>query len=220
MSAHASTEYQDLCRRNSDMMIYNCTDTRFQTYGCLWPGFDLADVEEWAKTVSIPESGNAYTASDPTVEQILAVQSIGSAVYGGQPFQAGPCCGRNRVLNGIEYHNGSETAICLTSCVMFLGRLQDMREHTYDGTKAEAFYFPAGSVVQTYETTLHYTPCAVDTYFFTVCFLPKGTGAALPDGPRGILKRQNKWFIAHPDNTAKVQAGDFPGLTGKMRELL
>ena len=85
--------------------------------------------------------------------------------------------------------------------------------------KAQAFYCEAGQVVQTYETTLHYTPCAVGDTFFTACFLPRGTGDALPDGPKGILKKRNKWFVAHPENTAKVAAGDYPGLLGAMREI-
>ena len=46
--------------------------------------------------------------------------------------------------------------------------------------------------------------------------LPRGTGDALPDGPKGILKKRNKWFVAHPENTAKVAAGDYPGLRGAL----
>ena len=49
--------------------------------------------------------------------------------------------------------------------------------------------------------------------------LPRGTGDALPDGPKGILKKRNKWFVVHPENTAKVAAGDYPGLLGAMREI-
>lgn len=185
----------------------------------MWTGFDLTEVCEWAKGVPIPENGNAYTASDPAAEGLAAVQAVGRAVYGGLPFQAGPCRGDNRELNGIEYHNGSEAAICVRPCVLFLGRLRDMQGDTYDGARAQAFYFPAGTVVQTYETTLHYTPCASDGYFFTVCLLPRGTGSPLPGGPQGTLKKCNKWFIAHPDNTAKVRAGDVPGLLGEMRRI-
>lgn len=33
--------------------------------------------------------------------------------------------------------------------------------------------------------------------------LPRGTGDALPDGPKGILKKRNKWFVAHPENRPK-----------------
>ena len=102
------------------------------------------------------------------------------------------------VLNGIEYHSGSEVAVCLQPCVLILGHLWDMQGNTYDGAKTQAFYCEAGQVVQTYETTLHYTPCAVGDTFFTACFLPRGTGDALPDGPTGILKKRNKWFVAHP----------------------
>lgn len=85
------------------------------------------------------------------LEALPAAQAIGLAVYGGMPFQAGPCRGHNHVLNGIEYYSG--------------------------------------------------------------------TGDALPDGPKGILKKRNKWFVVHPENTAKVAAGDYPGLLGAMREI-
>lgn len=211
--------YLELCQRNPGVAIRRWDDPAFAEYGRIWTGFDLAEVYEWAGTVPMPASGNAYTASDPQAEALAAVQAVGRAVYGGLPFQAGTCRGDNRVLNGIEYHSGSEVAICVRPCVLFLGRLRDMRDGTYDGALAQAFYFPAGTVVQTYETTLHYTPCAADGQFFTVCLLPRGTGEALPGGPQGILKKRNKWFIAHPDNTAKVQAGDRPGLLGEMRRI-
>ena len=39
------------------------------------------------------------------------------------------------------------------------------------------------------------------------------------NGPKGILEKRNKWFVAHPENTAKVAAGDYPGLLGAMREI-
>jgi hypothetical protein len=49
--------------------------------------------------------------------------------------------------------------------------------------------------------------------------VPQRTGDALPDGPKGILKKRSRWFVAHPENTAKVAAGDYPGLLGAMREI-
>ena len=212
----ALTAYCELCERNPETSILLSSDPAFAAYGRTWQGFDLNAVYAWAETVSIPEKGNAYTASDAVVESLPVIQKIGHAVYGGQPFQAGPCRGDNRVLNGIEYHSGSEITICVRPCVMFLGKLMDMQGMSYDGALAQAFYFPAGTVVQTYETTLHYTPCATEDHFFTVCLLPRGTGEPLPDGPEGILKRRNKWFLAHPENVEKVQAGDYPGLVGRM----
>ena len=38
-------------------------------------------------------------------EALPAAQAIGLAVYGGMPFQAGPCRG----LNGIKYHSAPAT---------------------------------------------------------------------------------------------------------------
>ena len=67
-----------------------------------------------------------------------------------------------------------------------------------------------GTVVELYATTLHYTPITVIDSFKTICLLLKGTGDACQR--RGILKKKNKWFIAHKDNVEKVQAGDYPGL--------
>jgi len=42
-------------------------------------------------------------------EALPAAQAIGLAVYGGMPFQAGPCRGHNHVLNGIKYHSAPAT---------------------------------------------------------------------------------------------------------------
>ena len=30
-----------------------------------------------------------------------------------------------------------------------------------------------------------------------------------------ILKKKNKWFIAHQDNLEKIASGDYPGLLGR-----
>ena len=84
----------------------------------------------------------------------------------------------------------------------------------YDIEKCELFYIPKGTVVELYATTLHYTPITVKNSFKTICLLLRGTGDSCQR--RGILKKKNKWFIAHKDNVEKVQAGDYPGLKGKM----
>jgi hypothetical protein len=89
-----------------------------------------------------------------------------------------------------------------------------MVENDYDIEKCELFYVPQGTVVELYATTLHYTPITVIDSFKTICLLLRGTGDAC--SRQGILKKKNKWFIAHKDNIEKVQAGDYPGLKGKM----
>ena len=108
----------------------------------------------------------------------------------------------------------SETIIAVTDYILALGKRQDMEENDYDIEKCELFYVPKGTVVELYATTLHYTPITVKDSFETICLLLRGTGDSCQR--RGILKKKNKWFIAHKDNVEKVQAGDYPGLKGKM----
>lgn len=139
-----NTELEALRSRNPGVEILPAADPQFASYGRLLTGFDLSEIEAWGRTVAMPESGNAYQASDAVLEALPAAQAIGLAVYGGMPFQAGPCRGHNHVLNGIEYHSGSEVAVCLQPCVLILGHLWDMQGNTYDGAKTQAFYCEAG----------------------------------------------------------------------------
>ncbi len=138
-------------------------------------------------------------------------------IYGYLNVMAGVVTGKNNVLNGLEYHQCSETIIAVTDYILAIGKRQDMVENDYDIEKCELFYVPQGTVVELYATTLHYTPITVIDSFKTICLLLKGTGDACQR--RGILKKKNKWFIAHKDNVEKVQAGDYPGLKGKMIQI-
>ena len=97
-----NTELEALRSRNPGVEILPAADPQFASYGRLLTGFDLSEIEAWGRTVAMPESGNAYQASDAALEALPAAQAIGLAVYGGMPFQAGPCRGHNHVLNGIE----------------------------------------------------------------------------------------------------------------------
>ena len=68
--------------------------------------------------------------------------------------------GDNHKLNGLEYHRSSEINIAVTDMILLLGSQQDVgTDFTYDTSKVEAFYVPAGTVVEMYATTLHYAPC-------------------------------------------------------------
>ena len=90
----------------------------------------------------------------------------------------------------------------------------------------EAFFVPAGTAVELYATTLHYTPIGTkenDYAFKTGVILPFGTnfplgvklGAEaeeekLPE--EKLLFAKNKWLIAHEEGG---EEGAFIGLTGK-----
>ena len=211
--------YKDLCEKNPKLKIHRVEESCFQAYGRVFTQYDLEELYEWYGHTGVSSAESEYKKSDLKIEEMQVIKEIASDIYGGLSIQAGPCYGKNKSLKGIEYHMGSEVTITLKPCVMFLGKLQDILFHHYHGSKADCFYLDKGLVVQTYETTLHYTPCSQDD-FFNICMLLKGTGDLLDDGRRGILKKKNKWFIAHTSNNEKIKEGDYPGLTGDIRVII
>lgn len=113
--------------------------------------YDIAEVRDFVlKHIKVPEIGNVYQASHEGIEVLEVVKEVSTDIFGGLEVQAGTCIGYNKVLNGVEYHQGSEV-----------------------------FYVKAGQVIELYGTTLHYTPCKVDEYFMTVVLLIKGTNTTL-----------------------------------------
>lgn len=203
----------DLKALNPNYSIYDITDAQFKTYGRIVE----ADLKEAIDYVNSKDIQSGYIASDPSLENISSIQSLGYDVFGNLDFIAGIVSGNNHVLNGIEYHQCSEVIVAVSDYVLVVGHRWDMENETYDSQKCECFYVPQGTIVECYSTTLHYTPiCLSDDGFKTICLLLKGTGDNLPRPQVGILKKKNKWFIAHPENIEKVKLGDVPGLKGNM----
>ena len=107
--------------------------------------------------------------------------------------------------------------------ILLVGMEQDVKEdYTYDTSQIEAFFVPAGTVVEMYATTLHYAPCmTAETGFRAVVVLPAGTNTELdfPVGESGeerLITAKNKWLIAHEE--AGIE-GAFCGLKGENIEL-
>lgn len=194
---------------NPDYQIHELDDS-FKEYGRIIKQ-DMQEAIDYATTY---QNTNAYDTSVQVLEEMPCMQDLINDIYGYLDVMAGVVTGKNEVLNGLEYHQCSETIIAVTDYILALGKRQDMEENDYDIEKCELFYVPKGTVVELYATTLHYTPITVKDSFKTICLLLRGTGDSCQR--RGILKKQNKWFIAHKDNVEKVQAGDYPGLKGKM----
>ena len=79
-------------------------------------------------------------------------------------------------------------------------------------------YFPAGTAVEIYATTLHYAPCSVgDNQFKVGIVLPAGTNFPLTEAHDGwedkLITAKNKWLIGHAEGG--LDAGAHIGLTGK-----
>lgn len=200
------------------MEILKVTDEAFKVYGKVVEGLDVADLLEALKETPKPDDV-IYVASDEKLEACKCAEKIAYSLYGGMPVQVGYCSGSNYMLNAVDYHRDSEVNVALTDLILILGREQDIAEDgTYETAKMEAFFVPAGTVVEVYATTLHYAPCNVNgNKFCTAVVLPKGTNTDAPATQENIaedklLFARNKWLIAHKD--AKIE-GAFEGLIGE-----
>lgn len=200
------------------MEIFSVGDERFRKYGKVWDGFECSKILKEMEHTPLPDDV-IYVPSVEEMEVLQEAVEFQNRVYGGLPIQIGYCNGNNHKLNALEYHRNSEINIAVTDMILLIGQLADVTpEHTYDTAKVEAFHVPAGTVVEMYETTLHYAPCNVgDNGFKCVVILPKGTNTeidfVLPKtGEDSLMTAKNKWLIAHEE--AGIE-GAFNGLRGE-----
>lgn len=200
------------------MKIQNVTDASFGKYGKVMTEFSFEQILKEMEHTPLPEDV-VYVPSVETLEALPEAQDVSRKGFGGLPVQIGYCNGDNSRLNALEYHRSSEIDIAATDLILLLGCQQDIEaDDTYDTSKVEAFFVPAGTAVELYATTLHYAPCSVKANGFRcVIVLPKGTNEELPfkpaeEGENRLLTAVNKWLIAHEE--AGID-GAFCGLRGE-----
>ena len=197
------------------MHIYSVLDPEFKSYGRVWddvPSSLTAPLVEALSATPIPE-GSKYVASAPELEQVEGADTLGLLMYGGRPFQLGWCNGHNTKLNCLEYHRASEFNLGARDFVLLLAKRAQVK----------AFRVPAGTLVEVYATTLHYTPCMVDEGGFQVMVaLPAGTNGPRPEtaadmpaaGDSYCYWKADKWVLCHADSP-KAAVGGYVGLVGK-----
>lgn len=194
-------------------------DSKFKEYAKVLD-IDVTELRGALKNEKIQSNVANYIKSVEQLEKNECVKNIANLVYGKQDFIAGRCFGSSYDMLGLEYHNSSEVLIALTDFIYVVGHRWDMRGDYYDSKNLETFLIPEGTVIEAYATTLHYNLLNADENpYHAICMLPKGTGDTLENGRIGILKKQNKWFIAHATNTTKIEEGDFPGLIGEVYKI-
>ena len=181
------------------MQIQNINEKSFKKYGKILTGYHvdgiLAEMEHTPLTREV-----IYVPSVEEMEALPDAEEMKNRGFGGLPIQIGYCNGDNRKLNGLEYHRSSEINIAVNNLVLLLGREQDIEaDDTYDTSRVEAFFVPAGTVIEVYATTLHYAPCTAEgeNGFRCVVVLPKGTNteldfAAGAEGEDRLLAAKNK----------------------------
>lgn len=199
------------------MEIFSVNDKRFRKYGKVWDGFECSRIIKEMEHTPLP-SDVIYVPSVEEMEVLPEAKEFQNRVFGGLPIQIGYCNGNNNKLNAVEYHRNSEINIAVTDMVLLIGWLPDVAEDdTYDTSKIEAFFVPAGTVAEMYGTTLHYAPCNKEAGGFKcVVILPKGTNTDIDfplqeDGEDKLMTAKNKWLIAHEE--AQIE-GAFNGLRG------
>lgn len=208
------------------MRIKSVFSHSFEKYGKVLTGYDVTDLlKKLDDTTKKPADAVIYEPGDAGLESLPIAKEFSENAYGGMPIQVGYCNGNNTKLNCLEWHRGSELNIPSSDIVLLLAPLQSLKNGKLNTSAVEAFYVPAGTIVQVYETTLHYAPCnavkngeVVTDGFRVIIVLPKDTNTEKPaitekDFEDKLLWARNKWLIAHPDTT-EAKAGAFVGLVG------
>lgn len=206
----------ELKEKNSDITLYSIYDKEFLEYGRIIKGLDTKAIIEAAKQIQNPENGSAYVASEESFQSLSIAEDIAYEVFGEMPTQIGYCWGHSNQLNGAEWHTSSEVNIAVTPLVLFLGKRQDVLDGRVDSSLFKAFFFPEGTVIEVYSTSLHFCPCEVQKEGFgCVVALPEGTNVPLVNESEDkYLFRKNKWLLSHIDNKGLLARGAMPGVTG------
>lgn len=202
------------------MKTHYVTDEAFRQYGRIVTDADCRELMSEMMRTPAPDDV-VYVPSVPELEALDVFKAFQHRLYGGMPIQIGYCNGTNHKLNAVEYHRDSEFNFAATDLIMLYGRQQDidLKDFSYDTSKIEAFFVPAGTLIECYATTLHYAPCSAGGPFRCVIVLPKGTNEPLtrPMGSSGedmLLTHVNKWLIAHPESGLGA-GGEHIGLVGE-----
>ncbi|MEE8808096.1 MAG: DUF4867 family protein [Lactimicrobium sp.] len=219
--------YDEKC----DLPVYDGLSEEARSYVHILKGYDTETAMAWMQHhTPIPEDGNLYVPSDQELEQLPLISQIQDTVFGGMEIEAGYCNGRNTTLNGYEYHKVSEVNLYCDDVVLYLGHVYDIKENRIDASKGKAFFFPAGTLVELYGTTLHLSPIRTkEAGFRAAVILPEGVNTDLTDEEKKALNKEDpesilllkrgKWVLAHPERKPLIDQGAWPGFIGENKEL-
>ena len=201
------------------MQILSVYDEAFRPYGRVVEGYP---VEGILKALAETPCTDAvvYEPRIEALHQAENAEEIGTALYGGMPFQLGFCNGHNTKLNCLEWHRDSEFNLGTEDFILLLAKQEEIIDGKLDVSKVKAFKAPAGVLIECYATTLHYAPCqASDKGFRVLIALPENTNTDYrPICDANVMDKmlwaRNKWLIAHPE-TSEAAQGAWVGLVGE-----
>lgn len=204
--------------------IYSCTDEDFKEFGQIIKGYNLDNIMDYVKNnTPIPETGNIYIASVPEMEKLPLYKNMKTNLYGDMDIEFGYCNGNNSLLNGLEYHKGSEINIAVTDMVLLLAHTKDIKDGELDSSMVKGFFIPEGTAIEIYQTTMHFSPCKVsDKGFKCIVILPRDTNTDIDISKKETifeedkyLFKRNKWLLVHEDKQDFIARGAYRGIKGK-----
>ena len=202
------------------MQILSVFDEAFRPYGRVVEGYP---VEGILKALAETPCTDAvvYEPRIEALHQAENAEEIGTALFGGMPFQLGFCNGVNTKLNCLEWHRDSEFNLGTEDFILLIAKQDEIVDGKLDTAKVKAFKAPAGVLVECYATTLHYAPCSakLGQGFRVLIGLPLNTNTDYRPGGGAntmdaMLWARNKWLIAHPESSEADQ-GAYVGLVGE-----
>lgn len=214
------SNFNAVAKNNSHLKVKTIMDSSFEKYGDVLSFSDsmISEIINLAEDkFTIPSSGNIYVPEDKELKQTRIAKDIYTNIFGESDIQVGICFGNSTNLNSLEYHKCSEVVIAITDLVIFLGKASDIKDFKYDSSLAEAFYVPAGSVIELYPRILHFAPCKVSGGGFkSIIILTKETNNSIEtkNVSNPLLFKKNKWILTHSDNVKMVRQGVYEGITG------
>lgn len=212
---------QKLQQKNPNRRIHTLSEPVFADYGVTYDQYDIRPLAALMQSVNIPTSPNLYVPSNPRIEQLQVVQQIGADVYAGLPIEAGECAGHANALTAVEFHQGSELNVFFTDVVMVIGKRGQMQHGEFNAPRdAKLFYVPAGTVVEFFSDTLHYSPCEVHRSGFKfIVMLVRGSNQPFPANyhtTNPLIVKQNKFQVVHKSRVDKIKQGIKVGVTGEL----
>lgn len=214
-----------LRKQNQDIEILTVEHPLFKPYGRVHSHIQVPKMAEYVTGLPMPED-EIYIPLCTQLMKMREAEFFTKQAYAQVPCQIGYFLSHNTKLNALEYHKCSETLVVLEDEVALLGKIEEIEKDTYDVGKLKAFFFPRGSVIELYGTTLHFAPCmATSRGIRQIVVLSRDTNTPLAEkveskeGENKLLLERNKWVIAHAEAGNLVGQGAHVGLNGKNIEI-
>ncbi len=179
---------------------YDILSAELRPYGKVIGNVDVKDMLEIGKDIEITDAVY-YERDFDKFHNCASFEYFKNMSFGGMDIQVGYCVGRNADVDTMEYHTCSEVNIAVHDMLITIGKVQDVENGSIASDKLDTFFVPAGTVVELYATTLHYSPAkANDNGYCSIVVLPNGTNADFSENYKKVAKDDmliavNKWVL-------------------------